>query len=163
MKKLSLFAVAALTVASVASAVFVPGWERPIMGAQLHFVFPAKPIPGSKVLATHLVLNQRDEASEPTSFTLTEDTGIRCITTPCPSSKETQFNITRVKPTRLGVIYEAVEVVKNPPANVRIARRTLTVLESDAADRTTWNVQVKPFAAPADRYTAAPEAIFTAQ
>lgn len=171
MKKLSLFAVAALTVANIASAVYAPGWERPIMGGPLDYIAPTKPVPGLK--AMHLVLNQRDEAKEPTSFTLTEDTGIRCVTTPCPSSKETQFDITRIRFTRRGVEYEAVEVLKNIPPHVRIARRTLTVVESDMeivvpggggfAQLTYWDVVVKGFAAPADHYTARPEAIFTAQ
>ncbi len=160
MKKLSMFAVAALTVANVASAVFDPSWERPIMEGQLTYIVPTKPVRGFKAL--HLVLNQRDGANEPTSFTLTEDTGIRCVTAPCPSTKETMFEITGVHATRTGVIYEATEVLTNIPPHVRIARRGMRVTEVHGR-RTSWNVEVMPFSAPTDRYFAYPTEVNTIQ
>ncbi len=166
-----MLAFAGLMIGNLAQAVSIPGWERPIMGAQLHYVVPTKPVPGRK--ANHLTLNQRDDSKEPTSFTLQEDTGIRCITAPCPSTRNIQFTITSIKQVLHSdvVTYEAVEVLKNIPPHVRIARRHLKVTESSLEligpegsgfnRRTVWQVEVQPFAAPTDYYYGNPKALLT--
>lgn len=170
MKNLSYFAVAGLMIGNLASAVSVPGWERPIKEAELHYIVPTKPVEG--LLANHLTLNQLDEANEPTTFTLQEDTGIRCITTPCPSTKNTEFRIDTIEHQgRDGVRYVATEVLKNIPPHVRIARRTLIVNESNMElvapggggfmQRTMWDVEVKRFAAPSHRYYGNVNDVFT--
>jgi hypothetical protein len=46
-----------------------------------------------------LIINKRDDAKAPTSFTLVEDTGLRCITTPCPSTTTSEFQIERISPS----------------------------------------------------------------
>jgi len=161
MKNLSFLAVAGLLLGNLASAIEVPGWERPIKEAQLHYIAPTKPVDGLK--AYHLTMNQLDEAAEPTSFTLQEDTGIRCITTPCPSTRDTEFKIDTI--THEGhdtVQYVATEVLKNIPPHVRIARRTIIVNESNMelvapggggfTQRTMWDVEVKRFGAQSARY-----------
>ncbi len=67
MKNLSFLAVAGLMIGNIASAVVMPGWERPIMGAELTYISPTKPVSGLR--ANYLTLNQRDGAKNPTSLT----------------------------------------------------------------------------------------------
>jgi len=172
MKKLSYLAIAGLMVANFAAAIDVPGWERPIQGAELTLAEDSGAVDH---VATYLTLNQQDGATSPTSFTLTEDTGIRCITTPCPSSREVGFTITGPA-KRVGfdtIQYHAVEVLKDIPPHVRIARRHLTVTESSMelvapggggfTRRTYWQVEVKPFAQETQVYYGNPEPLASIQ
>ncbi len=69
-----------------------PGWERPIKKAQLEQIEGD----GRYPRPSELTMNKQDGAPKATSFTLVDDTGIRCITTPCPSSKTTEFSVTQV-------------------------------------------------------------------
>lgn len=168
MKNLSLLAVAGLMLSGVASAVFDPTWERPVFSAEL----TASEIVEHNDVATNLTLNKRDGEENFTTFTLTEDTGIRCFTTPCPSSKDTFFKIDRIITGRSGEpMYEATEILNDIPAHVRIVPRKMTVVESSMElvapgggafmRKTFWDVSVKHFNQEADVYTGNPEAVFT--
>lgn len=169
MKSLSFLAVAGLMFANVASAIYAPNWERPIMGSDLRYVSPTKPVPGFK--AVYLTINQRDNSKKPTSFTLKEDNGIRCIVAPCPNIVDTQFKIVSIAPAfhSDAVRYEAVEVLKNIPANVRMAARRMFVTESSMelvgkggvgfTRRTVWEVEVSTFSQPSKRYYGYPQAL----
>ena len=172
MKNLSFLAVATLMIGNIASAVSVPGWERPIKEAELNYIAPTKPQSG--LLANHLTLNQLDEATEPTTFTLQEDTGIRCITTPCPSSRNVEFKINQILHERRdGVRYVATEILKNIPPHVRIVPRTLIVKESTMElvapggggfmQRTMWNVEVRRFNDETHHYYGEVQDVYTIQ
>jgi hypothetical protein len=155
MKNFSFLVVASLLIGSSASAVVRPGWERPIMGASLNYIVPTKPVAGP--IANFLTLNRRDESQVATSFTLTEDTGIRCVVAPCPSSKTTNFVVVKVTPAlrRATVEYHAVEVLTNIPPHVKMAPRRLHVTESQMElvapggggfiSNTIWQVRVTSF------------------
>ncbi len=167
-------AVAGLMLGSVANAIVIQNWERPIKGAQLTADQDTAKLPGAN--ATYLTMNKRDDSSEPTSFTLQEDTGIRCITVPCPSTRDVQFKITAILPAIHNhdvLRYEAIEVLKHIPANVRIARRHLTVTESSMElvapggngfmRREVWDVEVAPFAQNSQFYYGNPQALASIQ
>ena len=77
-----------------------PGWERPVKTAQLEQIEGD----GRYPRPTELTMNKQDGALNATSFTLVEDTGLRCITTPCPSSKTTQFRVTQANTLRNGSV-----------------------------------------------------------
>lgn len=154
MKLLSTLAVAGLLFTGVAQADVDPNFEMPISEADLTEIIGTKPVEGAR--AYYMTKNQRVNADEPTSFTMHEDTGIRCVTTPCPSVRRVQFRITNIEHSFHNadvVRYEAVEVLKNIPPHVRIARRQLFVTESSMelvapggggfTRRTMWQVQVK--------------------
>ena len=172
MKLLSTLAVAGLLATTVAKADVNPNWERPFMGGALTEIVGTKPVIGAR--ANYMTINQRDNASEPTSFTMHEDTGIRCITAPCPSTRVVEFKITKINQRfHRGdtVQYEAVEVLKNIPPHVRIARRHLIVTESSMelvapggngfTRRTVWDVQVKQFSAGSIHYYSYPTDLST--
>lgn len=151
MKNLSFLAVAGLMISQIATAVVTTDWERPIKGASLTEIIGTKPVAGRR--AIYLSLNQLDGAEDVTTFTLHEDTGIRCITAPCPSTVEVEFKIDDVVANGHGTRYIAYEVLKNIPPNVRIARRKLIVDESSMElvapgnngfmQREMWSVQVQ--------------------
>ena len=166
MKSVIVFAVA---FAGIANAVSIPGWERPIMSASLnHTDGPSFP------RAMNLTLNQRNGAKQPTTFTLVEDTGIRCVMAPCPSQKKTQFRITNISHSFHSsdvIRYEAIEVLKNIPINARIAARRLRVTES-SMERvapggqgfehvTVWSVEVDTFPGKMQSYYGNPEYLAT--
>lgn len=172
MKSLSVLVVG-LTISSMVNAIEIAGWERPIMGASLTYLAPTKPQVGAK--ATYMTLNQQDESVKPTSFTMVEDTGIRCIQAPCPSTREVEFKITAIIPALHSdaVRYEAIEVLKNIPANVRIARRQLFVTESSMelvdphgqgfSRKTVWEVEVQRVTGESMMYYGNPEALASIQ
>lgn len=164
MKALFVAAVAALSLTPSANADFVLGRVRPFMRAELTRVegrfFPT---------AYTLSINKEDGKKEPVSFTVAEDTGIRCIQAPCPSQVTTEFTITEISPGFHSdvVRYEAIEVLKNIPANVRIAPRRLLVTESSMElvkpggngfmRRTMWDVEIRTFPNQVQIYTGQPE------
>ncbi len=118
-----LFAVLAVVAALPSFADFRPGFERPIYKATLetrHLNYPR---------AELLTMTKQDGARFATGFTLVEDTGIRCVTTPCPSSHTSQWRIDprtgrKVLPGGT-VVYTAVERVRHPS----IAARVLTLTD----------------------------------
>ena len=174
MRSLSVLAVAGLMIGSVANAMVIKNLDRPLMGAKLTRVEPATP-GFNPARGEYLTLNRLDGAVKPTSLTLTEDTGIRCFRAPCPSSKVTDFEITAVLPGFHSdvVRYEAVEVLRNIPPNVRIARRKLNLTESSMElvapggvgfmRRTLWDVEISSFPNQVQNYTGNPVALATAQ
>jgi hypothetical protein len=156
----------ALIVTSFAQADFVPGRERAVMRAKLSQIEGLATFPR----ATSLSLNKIDGVQKPSSFTLVEDTGIRCVTAPCPSEKTTKFKIVNISnPIRNAdkVTYEAIEVLTNIPANVKIAPRKLTVVETSMElvapggngfqRRLYWEVQVLSFPNDSAVYTGNPQ------
>lgn len=169
MKNIMMVTMTVLGLCQSADAVIRLGWERPKMRANLELVdglkFPR---------ALSLTLNQRDEAKEPTTFVMVEDTGIRCVTVPCPSKATTVFRIERVIPSfhrRDVVRYEAIEILKNIAPNVRLAPRRLFVTESSMEliapegqgfqVRTIWEVEVVSFPDKTQVYGGYPELLYT--
>ena len=173
MKKFSAVLTMGFLVSNFAHAIVVPNWERPISGTKL--APTGDTMTSHELRAFHLTINKRDGAKAVTSFTMTEDTGIRCITTPCPSSKKTVFMITNIKPSFHGesIRYEATEKLVNIRPNVRIAPRKLEVTETSMElvvpggggfmRRTYWEVQVDAFGKPLQTYTGKPKPIATIQ
>lgn len=160
----------ALVVTGIANADFRLGWERPIMRANLTRVESSTAYPNAQTLT----INKQDGNKRPTSFTLTEDTGLRCITTPCPSFATTEFKIVDISSSLRhsdSVRYEAIEVLENIPANVRLAPRRLTVLESSMEivapggggfqRRILWDVQVETFSGQTAIYSGRPQYLMT--
>lgn len=112
----NLVLVAAAVSGVAAHAVVRPGWERPILQARITPIDDSIKYP----VAEHLTLNKQDGAAKPTSFKMVEDTGLRCITTPCPSHVTTTWRITDVESAGGGsVLYKAVENLF-PRPNVRL-------------------------------------------
>lgn len=169
MKAFSFLAVAALMLATAAQATSLRPLELPIMRGNL------TPVQGTGFTLPRpmtLTQNQSVYADEPTSFTLVEDTGIRCIMAPCPSQKTTKFKITDIVPALHNsdvVRYEAIEVLKNIPPNVRIAPRRLSVTESSMElvapggngfmRRIYWDVEIYRFNSDPQQYSSNPKAI----
>lgn len=114
--------IALLTILTAVSAQAIvrPGWERPILKAEVETNFANFPRP------TTLTMNKKDGFEFATSFTLVEDTGIRCIKAPCPSEVKKLFKIKSRNVYRTGLVrYTAIEVL-NTTAIGPIARQ-LTV------------------------------------
>ena len=159
-----LITVAVLT--NVASADFIQGRVRAVKRAQLELVSgPRFP------LGRTLSLNKMDGNVKPVSFTMLVDTGIRCITAPCPSAATIEFTIVNIAPGFHGdvVRYEAIEKLKNIPANVRIAPRKLFVTESSMelvaagghgfVRRSMWEVELQSFSQETQVYQGSPRAL----
>ena len=63
---------------------------------------------GRYPLPVRLSVNKQDGVQAVAGFTLTEDTGLRCIKAPCPSEKTTQFHVTNISKKRSGsIVYTA--------------------------------------------------------
>lgn len=100
--KFGLVAVAMVSLS--AFGVHRPGWERPVYNVPLEQIDGD----GRYPRPTNLMINKQSVAKQFTSFKLVEDTGVRCITTPCPSEQTTVFYVTGVSKNRGGsTIYEA--------------------------------------------------------
>lgn len=165
MKKYSVLAIAGLIFANLAQAndfetVYVKGSEA-VQGAKLTYISPTKPVPGGK--AFYLELLQKGGASEPTGFKLHVDTGIRCITTPCPSTDIVEFDMTDIEDRSGVTVYHATE--KTPGG--RTSPRLLTVTESEMEtvvgggrfhSRIVWEVEVQGKAF-TDHYFGYPHAV----
>lgn len=108
-----------------AQAYYRPGWERPIQKAQLEQVEGNRYYPQPQ----ELTMNKRDGSRVPTSFLLTEDTGIRCITTPCPSESKTSFTITHVQPLGGGSVKYTAYTNVTPGRATLPAMRALEVVD----------------------------------
>lgn len=110
---------------------YVPGRIRPTMKAQLNSVDDTEVIFPN---ATVIYFNTEDGTMNLKSFTLTMDTGLRCIQAPCPSFVNVPFRVTKTSqpvPNVNEFHYQAVEVLKNIPINVKRAPRRLKVTVSD--------------------------------
>lgn len=169
MRAFSFLAVGALMLAHAAHATSLRPLELPILRGTLTTVAQG---PIAHLRAMSLTQNQSVYADEPTSFTLVEDTGIRCIMAPCPSQVSTKFKITDIVPALHNsdvVRYEAVEVLKNIPPHVRIAPRRLTVTESSMElvapggggfmRRLYWDVEIYRFNSDPQRYSSNPKPV----
>ncbi len=100
--KLGLVAVALMSVSAFAD--FRPGRVRPISKIQLEQIEGD----GRYPLPVELTVNKQDGATGVAGFTLLEDKGLRCVTTPCPSHQTTQFHVTNVSKSRAGsIVYTA--------------------------------------------------------
>lgn len=174
MKKLSYVATAGLLFTSLAQAVVVPLWERPILEAKL--TATGDTVHSRELRAFHLTMHKRDDSEAATTFTLVEDSGIRCNRAPCPSTKNTTFVVTGVHSSFHrgdSTRYVAREVLKNIRPNERRAPRTLNLTESSMElvapggggflRRTIWEVEVESFAKPAMTYYGRPTGVVTIQ
>lgn len=103
MKKFMFALVAVASFNSATSfAIVRPGWERPILKAEMveldetgHEISQ----PGDITLT----MNQRDGAPAPTSFTLVEKRKVFCVRAPCPPiTSKVQFKIVDKKPAGCG-------------------------------------------------------------
>lgn len=100
-------ALLSLVTAFSAQAIVRPGWERPILKAEVESEVATYPRPMT------LTMNKQDGFEFATSFTLKEDTGIRCIMAPCPSQVTNLFKIQHRDVYRNGLVrYTAIEVLK---------------------------------------------------
>lgn len=150
----------------VAQAIWLPGWERPVMRAELELQEDGGASEYPAVEA--LVMNKRDGSEHATSFTLIEDTGIRCITAPCPSQKESKFIVSRVSIAKNGgsTLYDALEVLEVEPGMIGPMARRLTLMdhttnglrEFDPA----WIVTIQHFGT-RQTYVGNPEPLYTIQ
>jgi hypothetical protein len=85
-----------------AHAVLRPGWERPILRADLT-EFDDAGHEQTPDLKKELFMNKRDGANNPTSFTFIEEHQVVCVTAPCPPVKvKHQFAILSQKIDRCG-------------------------------------------------------------
>lgn len=165
MKKLTMLAAAGVMLSTMAMA----GTEIVAKSSPLKEIVGTKPVPGLR--AFHLDLN-RDDQGKYSSFTLKEDTGIRCVVAPCPSSKDTKFTINQVIVDRRDTVrYQATEVLTNIPPNVRIVPRKMEVVESSMElvapggggfmRREMWNVRVTTFPNTSIYYAGSPKSAET--
>jgi hypothetical protein len=158
----SVLSLLVLVTAFSAQAVVRPGWERPIAQARLIAVDGklAYPQPES------LTLNRRDGIlKKASSFTLVEDTGVRCFTTPCPSSVTTQFKIVSIDRDKYNsIVYQAVEV-KTLPNTIGPMKRVLTVIDrrqDNGNYEFGWEVSLRHYGH-AREFRGNPTPVFTAQ
>lgn len=155
MKNLIVLALSLVTVASFAD--FRPGRVRPEMRGQLNITIGSETVPTLNILEKNFMDGKR----EAVSFTLTEDTGIRCVTVPCPSTKKAIFKIEDTQTYEDSVVYTAVEVLGRFDHR---APRTLTVKESymelinvdSFSQRVFWVVEIRGIEG-SMFYTANPE------
>lgn len=133
------FAVSAL----VSTSLFANG-RPPVMGMPAPFERPVGTVHLSQIdgdgrypRPEALTLNRFNTSKTYTSFKLVEDTGIRCVTTPCPSETTTKFNVTNVRTTRTGdVVYTAdsrpimiMGIIAPRPGHPAPAVRTIQVID----------------------------------
>lgn len=134
--KRGIFLSAMMLLGAVQSQAIVrPGWERPIQTAQL--TTNSNTI--ERVMS--LTMNRQDGVRQPTSFTALVDTGIRCVTTPCPSTRYVQFRITNIQRFGAQVVYTAIENLVVPPGVVGPIAKFMTVTASHGV----WSVEVNHF------------------
>ncbi|MEZ4751265.1 MAG: hypothetical protein R3B54_11785 [Bdellovibrionota bacterium] len=142
MKKLGLLAISLTVFVSASSfGIYDPTWERPVQRAGLTEAFTHEAF--EYPVAVELTLHKRDGERKSTLFSLTEDTGIRCVMAPCPSSVTSLFQIVGVRRIdRMRVEYKAVEV-PHIEGNGKIVNggRSLEVLDF-AGFQQQWNVRV---------------------
>lgn len=157
MKSLVLFA---LIIGISAHAIFDPTWERPIYQADLTQFYTHEMI--RFPIAQHLVMHQRDGSQYPTMFTLTEDTGLRCIQAPCPGVVvKSKFRVVKVDElSQLVTRFVAKEMPKVGPFGMPVvSRRTLVVHQGNYL-RMQWNVRVIDNKGP-QQYVGYPEGVIT--
>ncbi len=114
------------------------------LGRALETATLSKADHGPTVLPRLETLTLHESAANPKQlvFVAVEDTGIRCITTPCPSSQTTQYRVTSVEQVDAQTKkYVAWQVLTNIPPNVRIAPRVMTVVDF-AGFQQQWSVHV---------------------
>lgn len=163
----AMLAMAAVVVTGSAMADYRPGYDRPLAQASLVSNQRTYPKP------THLITTRKDGGLfDVTGMTLTEDTGIRCITTPCPSERTTTFVVTG-QPVLLpgnSVQYTGVQnlIVPGPLGRPRYVQRTLTLVDHSnsvlgIARPYAWEVTVRQGFAIVGRAAGNPEPIYTTQ
>ena len=119
--------IAVLTLGTVSAfGVYRPGWERPILRAQMM----EQDSLGHEVgigLDKTLTMNRQDGAPQPTSLTFTEEQRVYCVVAPCPPIRHTdQFTITNRRLGSCGsTVYTAVETSNRG----RVEGRTLTLVD----------------------------------
>jgi len=100
--KLGLAVVTLMSVSAFAD--FRPGRVRAVAKIQLEQIEND----GLYPQAEQLLVNKADGKPQIVGFTLIEDTGLRCVTTPCPSSKTTHFYVTNISKKKSGsIVYTA--------------------------------------------------------
>lgn len=167
MKQFSmLVALVALMGSMSAHAIIRPGWERPILKAEMH-EFDAD---GHEVAIGQdriLTMHKRDGQKNATTFSLVEEHRIFCVRAPCPQPRfTTVFNIVKIQRTLRGVKYTAMEKQVIDP-RVRLAPpRKLEVLDVGRAvltgARYRWNARITGFQTNR-KLVGDPEPVFTIQ
>ncbi len=100
-KQFSLLVVSLAAIVNLSAfALSRPGIERPIFEARLNVTGGN----GQYPLATQIIMNKLDGAKAATSFTLVEDNGIRCFTTPCPNLQTSLFRVTNVEESKSNTV-----------------------------------------------------------
>lgn len=104
----NLFVLCLLSVAALARATELPGWEWAVYEAKL------VQMQGSSVppRAVTLTMNHSESSgNQGSSFVLVEDTGIVCVTAPCPTRKKAYFHVLQAMENKSNVIdYQAIEM-----------------------------------------------------
>ncbi|MCB9254477.1 MAG: hypothetical protein H6617_07320 [Bdellovibrionaceae bacterium] len=163
MKKLGLLAISLSVLASATSfGIYDPTWERPVQRAGLNEAFTHEAF--EYPVASELTLHKRDGQRKATVFSLTEDTGIRCVMAPCPSFKTSLFQIVGVRRVdRLRVEYKAVELPRvEDNGKIVNGGRSLDVVDF-AGFQQQWNVRVRGIEGRSRNYVGYPEAVVTIQ
>jgi len=165
MKRYGSMLVAAAVVAGSAMADYRPGYERPIFRSDLVGMQRTFPLP------TELTMTRMDGARlNVTGFTLTEDTGIRCIQAPCPSFRTSQFAVVGFPVILPGnsIQYTAVSnmLVTGPFGRPRIVQRTLVLVDHsnsflDIFRPYLWDVTVRQGFIVVGRAGGNPEPVYT--
>ena len=163
----AMLAMAAVMVTGSAMADYRPGYDRPL--AQSDLVSTQRTFPRP----THLMTSRKDGGfAAITTITLTEDTGIRCVTVPCPSERTTTFAVYG-QPILLpgnSVQYSAVQnlLVTGPLGRPRYVQRTLTLVDHSnsvlgIARPYAWEVTVRQGLMVVGTGAGNPEPIYTTQ
>jgi len=160
------FAALAL-VASSAHAIYRPGWERPVLRAEL------QQLSGGTVINYHLkkslTLNKADGSRKAaTSYTLVEEQQVYCIQAPCPPIKRVrQFVIQSSRAVGCGS--KKITAVEQAPVGLTdFPAATLTVLDHSARrcdDRQlyTWMITVGSKREAKRFFGGNPEPVYTIQ
>ena len=106
--------------------------DVPMQHARMHFVSPDGreiDIAPTDLAMYGQVIPGRALKVKPTLLILSEDTGIRCIKAPCPSRKNTSFDITNIRNVNDNTLYTAVERLSVTDEAVQHAPRTIELTD----------------------------------
>lgn len=162
----SLIALVSL-VAGQANAIVRPGWERPILRAELQQLAAGGAVTNYH-LKKSLTMNKQDGFRQPTSFTLVEENQVFCVRAPCPPIKRVrQFRVQSVAKVGCGSVrYTSVEVAPHGLTDFPAAVLNLTDHTTRLCDDYRpylWEVTVRSPREALRRFGGKPEPVYTIQ
>ncbi len=101
--------------------------DLPMKSARMHFVSPDGreiDIAPTDLTMYGRVIPGRALKVKPVLFVLSEDTGIRCIQAPCPSRRNSSFDITNIQHVNDNTLYTAVERREESPRTIELTDYT---------------------------------------